>query len=178
MPEQFKSKNGATIAGHSAKWSDSKRGQNSHEAGRGSRGSRNQGTGEAGKSNTTTDTVVDTTKMSPEDKLKYFNSLGLLGAQTSTKQPPKAAPHTPPAQDAKSLVSTLQGQWSDVFQSPNHVRQLISDLKSVHPAKFKKAVQAAYRATQEATIDMKDPSDIYDYISSAIEQYTYDGDDF
>lgn len=175
MPEQFKSKNGATIAGHSAKWADENRRKDSHQAGQGSRGSRNQGTGSAGKAQTSTDTVVDTTTMDPEQKLKYFNSLGLLGAQASTKQPPKAAPHTPPSQDAKTLVSTLQGQWSELLPS-SHVRQLIGDLKSVKPAKFKKAVQAAYRATQEATIEDSDPISVHDYISSAIAPFTYDDD--
>lgn len=176
MPENFKSKNGATLAGHSAKWSDENRRANSHNAGQGSRGSRNQGTGLAGKAQTSTDTIVDTSTMKPDEKLKYFNSLGLLGAQDKgSKQPPKPAPQKPMPTDSKTLISTLQDQWKDAFKADTrHSKRLIGELKEVAPAKIKKALQAAYRATAEITAREDDPATIAEYISDAITPFTYE----
>lgn len=173
MPDNFKSKNGATLAGHSAKWSDENRRSNSFNAGGGSRGSRNQGTGAAGKANTTTDTIVDTSRMKPDEKLKYFNSLNLLGP--GSKEPPQPAPHKPMPQDTKSLVSTLQDHWKDAFKGDTrHAKRLLAELKDVAPAKVKAALQAAYRATAEITASESDPNAIVEYISDAIAPYTYD----
>ncbi|EAZ2022839.1 hypothetical protein BZF66_05965 [Salmonella enterica] len=176
MPGQFRSKSGATIAGHSDKWSDENRRRNSFNAGQGSRGSRNQGTGAAGQAQTKTDTIVDTSRMKPEEKLKYFQSLGLLGHQEKgSKEPPKAAPQKPMPTDSKSLISTLQDQWKDAFNGDvRHSKRLIAELKDVAPAKIKKALQAAYRATQEITAREDDPLAIVEYISDAIVPFTYE----
>lgn len=168
----MKHRNGALVQ-HSTKWSDENRRKNSYNAGAGSRGSRNQGLGQQGINNTKTDTVVDTTKMNPDEKLKYFNSLNLLGPKS--KAPPEAAPHKPIPQDTKSLVSTLQEHWKDAFNGDTrHAKRLLSELKDVAPAKVKAALQAAYRATAEITASESDPSAIVEYISNAITPYTYD----
>lgn len=175
MPNNFKSKNGATLSGHSAKWSDENRRKNSFNAGAGSRASRNQGLGQKGIDNTSTDTIVDTSKMKPEEKLRYLNSLGLLGPQSSSKEPPKPAPQKPMPTDSKSLISTLQDQWKDAFKGDvRHSKRLIAELKDVAPAKIKKALQAAYRATQEVTAREDDPLAIAEYISDAIIPFTYE----
>lgn len=174
MPGQFRSKSGATLAGHSDRWSNENRRTNSHNAGMGSRASRNQGTGSAGQAQTKTDTIVDTSKMKPDEKLKYFNSLNLLGAQDS-KEPPKAAPQKPMPKDTKSLVSTLQDEWKTVFKGDTrHPKRLIAELKDVAPAKVKNALQAAYRATAEITAREDDPLAIVEYISDAITPFTYE----
>lgn len=174
MPGKFQDKNGGLIAGHSDRWSDENRRKNSFNAGAGSRASRNQGLGQKGIDNTKTDTIVDTSKMKPDEKLKYFNSLNLLGAQGS-KEPPKAAPQKPMPKDTKSLVSTLQDEWKTVFKGDTrHPKRLIAELKDVAPAKIKNALQAAYRATAEITAREDDPLAIVEYISDAITPFTYE----
>ena len=65
------------IDGHNEKWNDINRPKNSMNAGAGYRGKRNQGLGKAGIANTIPTDGVDTTKMSPDEKMKYFKSLGL-----------------------------------------------------------------------------------------------------
>lgn len=176
MPGKFQDKNGGVIAGHSDRWSDENRRKNSFNAGAGSRASRNQGLGQKGLDNTKTDTIVDTSRMKPEEKLKYFQSLGLLGHQEKgSKEPPKAAPQKPMPTDSKSLISTLQDQWKDAFNGDvRHSKRLIAELKDVAPAKIKKALQAAYRATQEITAREDDPLAIVEYISDAIVPFTYE----
>lgn len=171
MPDNFKSKNGATLAGHSEKWSDAKRRANSHQAGQGSRGSRNQGTGDAGKANTIASQGIDTSKMKPDEKLRYFNSLGLLGA--TPEQPPKQ--EKPMPKDNKSLISTMQDDWKTAFKGDiRHAKRLMSELKEVSPSKVKSALQAAYRATAEITARSDDALEIVEYISDAITPFTYE----
>ena len=169
MPGQFRSKAGATIAGHSDKWSDENRRANSHQAGQGSRGSRNQGTGAAGKANTVATGTIDTSKMKPDEKLRYFNSLNLLGPDT------KKEPARPMPTDNKTLISTMQDDWKAAFKGDvRHSKRLISELKDVAPAKIKKALQAAYRATVEITAREDDPQAIAEYISDAITPFTFE----
>lgn len=171
MPGQFRSKSGATLAGHSDKWSDENRRSNSHNAGQGSRGSRNQGTGAVGKANTVTDTLVDTSRMKPDEKLRYFQSLGLMGGKPS----PEPEVQKPMPKDSKTLISTLQDDWKTAFKGDvRHSKRLISELKEVAPAKVKQALQAAYRATAEITAREDDPLAIVEYISDAITPFTYE----
>lgn len=173
MPGQFKSKAGATIAGHSDKWSNDRRRANSHDAGQGSRGSRNQGTGEAGKANTIASDGIDTSRMKPEEKLRYFNSLGLLGPKSNEPEQPK--PQKPMPTDNKTLISTMQDDWKSAFNGDvRHSKRLIGELKEVPPAKIKKALQAAYRATAEITARESDPLAIVEYISDAITPFTFE----
>ncbi|WPK19227.1 hypothetical protein [Salmonella phage SD-6_S16] len=80
MPSNFTDKNGGNMAGHSDKWSERNRRPNSYQAGQGSRGSRNQGTGLAGKANAEAGEVKSTENMTELEKLRYVNSLGLLNA--------------------------------------------------------------------------------------------------
>lgn len=172
MPGQFRSKAGATLAGHSDKWSDENRRTNSHNAGQGSRGSRNQGTGAQGKANTIASDAIDTSKMKPEEKLRYFNSLNLLGPDT--KEEPKK-PQRPMPTDNKTIISTMQDDWKAAFNGDvRHSKRLISELKEVPPAKIKQALQAAYRATAEITARESDPLAIVEYISDAITPFTYE----
>ena len=175
MPGQFRSKAGATLAGHSDKWSDENRRHNSHAAGQGSRGSRNQGTGAQGKANTVASQGIDTSKMKPEEKLRYFNSLGLLGPKSEPEievEPPKHHQQAPV--DSKTLISNLREQWSEIFgENAGLMKGIISTMKQVPPAKFKKAAQAAYRATAEITAKTDDIYDIQEYIQNAINEIAY-----
>lgn len=177
MPGQFRSKSGATLAGHSDKWSDENRRHNSHAAGQGSRGSRNQGTGAQGKANTIASQGVDTSKMKPEEKLRYFNSLGLLGPKSEPEievEPPKHHQQAP-VFDNKTLISKLREQWSEIFgEDVGLMKGIINTMKQVPPAKFKKAAQAAYRATAEITSRSDDLYDIQEYIQNAINEIAYE----
>lgn len=175
MPGQFRSKAGATLAGHNDKWSDENRRKNSFNAGGGSRASRNQGTGAQGKANTVASQGIDTSKMKPEEKLRYFNSLGLLGPKSEPEievEPPKHHQQAPV--DSKTLISNLRDQWSEIFgENAGLMKGIISTMKQVPPAKFKKAAQAAYRATAEITAKTDDIYDIQEYIQNAINEIAY-----
>lgn len=158
MPEQFKSKNGATIAGHSAKWSDSKRGQNSHEAGRGSRGSRNQGTGSAGKANTVASDAIDTSRMKPDEKLRYFKSLGLLGKEPEPEPVPKANP-----------VQELSSKLGKIFQAqPNMLMDIVNKLKSLPKEELKHKALDILNVMNDNT--STDPNQVHGAIMSVFNQ--------
>lgn len=64
------------IAGQSAR--NRQQGYNATGATHGTHGTTRQGQGEQGRINQAPTDEVDTTKMSPEEKLKYFQSLGLI----------------------------------------------------------------------------------------------------
>ena len=175
----FRSKNGATLAGHSSKWSNANRRSTSHDAGQGNRGSRNMGTGMQGKLNTMPSQGIDTSKMNPEEKLKYFNSLGLMPGNISgpaPKEQPKPEVKPEPAQEPRTKVQALTQDLSKIFHdNPGYLSMIVKSLKSVPPAKFKKAVFAAYRAMQEITAqDNVQQGDVLEYILDAIDNSTYE----
>ncbi len=172
MPGTFRSKNSATLAGHSDKWSNSNRSASSHDAGQGSRGSRNQGTGMQGKLNTMPTQGVDTSKMKPEEKLKYFRSLGLMPGAEPTPEPEVQPEPKPERNKVQALTQDLQKVFAN---NPNYLHSIVQQLKEVPPAQFKKAVFAAYRAMQEATAQQNvDPKAVLKHIEDAINQSIYD----
>lgn len=155
MPGNFKHKNGTTIAGHSDKWSNVNRRTNSHDAGLGARGSRNQGTGIEGKQKTIPDDLVDTSKMNNSEKLKYFNSLGLL--QPEQKQ----------ELSIKSWPETLRKVFKD---EPVYIKDISTALKSVPKDNYQHAIKAGVNSTQETMQYTDDVYDIYAAIIKAIQQ--------
>lgn len=171
MPGTFRSKNGATLSGHSDKWSNANRATNSHDAGQGSKGKRNQGTGIQGKLNTMPTQGIDTSKMKPEEKLKYFQSLGLM---PGVKPEPEVKDEPAPQIDSRNKVQALTQDLSKIFSNnPGYLSSIVTQLKEVPPAKFKKAVFAAYRAMQEITSkDNVDPHSVHEYIQNAIIEST------
>lgn len=172
MPGTFRSKSGATLSGHSDKWSNDNRRPTSHDAGQGSRGSRNMGTGMQGKLNTMPSQGVDTSKMKPEEKLKYFKSLGLMPGSEPTPEPEV---QKDPVHNDRNKVQALTQDLQKVFADrPNYLHSIVQQLKSVPPAQFKKAVFAAYRAMQEATAQSNDPDAVLSHIQSAIDNSTYE----
>lgn len=172
MADNFKSKNGATLAGHSYKWSNNNRRTSSHDAGQGRKGSRNQGTGIQGKLNTMPSTGVDTSKMKPEEKLKYFKSLGLMPGAEPTPEPEVQPEVKPERNKVQALTQDLQKVFAN---TPNYLHSIVQQLKEVPPAQFKKAVFAAYRAMQEATSQANvDPKAVLKHIEDAINQSIYD----
>lgn len=178
MRGTFRSKNGATLSGHSDMWSDKNRSANSHDAGNGRHGKRSQGTGIQGKLNTMPSDGVDTSKMKPEEKLKYFNSLGLMPGKgvAPDAQPPAKEVHKDPVANSRNKVQALTQDLAKVFaDKPNYLTSLVQELKAVEPAKFKSAVFAAYRAMQEVTAqDNVAQADILEHILSAIRNSSID----
>lgn len=172
MPSNFKSKNGATLSGHSDKWSNDKRRPTSHDAGQGSRGSRNMGTGMQGKLNTMPSQGVDTSKMNPDEKLKYFKSLGLMPGSKPTPEPEVKQD---PVHNDRNKVQALTQDLQKVFaNNPNYLHSIVQQLKEVPKEQFKKAVFAAYRAMQEVTAQENvDPNEVLSHIQSAIDNSTY-----
>lgn len=167
MPGQFTDKNGGLMGGHSDKWSDKNRRTNSYQAGQGSRGSRNQGTGEAGKANTVASDAVDTSKMSPEEKAQYFQSIGI-----QPKQPPAKAlsVQTEPAADQPQLnpVKELSDRLGKVFSTkPTLLQGIVKQLQSVPKEELKNKAQAVLKSMQNNT--STDPNEVFRTVMNAIE---------
>lgn len=162
MPTNFTDKNGGLMAGHSEKWAEKNRSNKSFNAGSGSRASRNQGTGEKGKANTVPSTGIDTSKMEPEEKLKYFKSLGLMGD--------KPEPLEEPAPKNETSVSILRQELKNVFpDNPGYATQILSFLRDVAPKdKFKYFAQKAYRAIQDVTLETDDQRKIANYVMDVL----------
>lgn len=185
MPENFKSKNGATLSGHSEKWADQNRRKDSHAAGQGSRGSRNQGTGAAGKANTVASQGTDTSKMNPYEKLKYFNSLGLLNptqkqqladmdaaraAQAAPKAPEAPAPKAEPAAapKAQNPVKELSDRLMKIFaQKPNLIQGIVQSLQAVPKEQMKDTAQRVLDSMNGNS--STDPTEVFSTVMKAIE---------
>lgn len=155
MPGKFQDKNGANLSGHSDKWSDKNRRSTSHEAGAGRKSSRNQGTGLAGKANTMPSDAVDTSKMNPEQKQKYFNSLGL-----NPLAPPAEKPTENPV---PGLVERLRQTFKD---HPVLMRSIVTALQVI-PKSSLPGIAANIIAAL-ATYDSNDPQEVHDKIISLI----------
>lgn len=169
MPGQFTDKNGGNMAGHSDKWSDKNRRPNSYQAGQGSRGSRNQGTGDAGRANTVATDTVDTSKMSKEDKLKYFNSLGLLTPaqkkeikpEPVQQAPAKAAPSTNP-------VKELSDKLGKIFASkPQLIQGIVKALQAVPKEQLRDKAQAVLSSMEGNS--STEPTEVFSTIMKALE---------
>lgn len=162
MPSNFTDKNGANMAGHSDKWSDKNRRSNSHDAGGGSRGSRNQGTGIQGKANTLPSHDVDTSKMNPEEKLKYFKALGLL-------KPDQGLSHDRPEREKAFSIESFGAELRDFFKhDPKHISAIVNELKETPKEHFKAVAHTAFRAFHEAKEKTENPAEVYAYIEKAI----------
>lgn len=175
MPGKFTDKNGGNMAGHSDKWSDQNRRHNSHQAGQGSRGSRNQGTGTAGKDNTVASGGTDTSNMTKLDKLKYFNSLGLLSpAQKqeldAMENPPQQAQPKPEAKPiiASNPIKELSDKLGKIFaHKPQLLQGIVQELKGVEPSELKTKAQAILGAMQKNT--STEPTEVFSTIMKAIQ---------
>lgn len=179
MPGQFTDKNGGLMAGHSSKWADENRRKNSYQAGQGSRGSRNQGTGTAGRAQTVASDEVDTSKMNPEEKLRYFNKLGLLNptqkkqladidAQKSQpKEEPKPSEAPKSAPSSVNPVKELSDKLQKVFKDkPQLLMGIVNDLKAVPKDDLKDTAERILQAMNKSTSN--NPAEVFSTISQAI----------
>lgn len=176
MPGKFTDKNGGNMAGHSDKWSDENRRKNSFQAGQGSRGSRNQGTGEAGKANTVASQGIDTSNMSQHEKLKYFNSLGLLNPQQKqqlaaldkAQEQPKAAPEAPEQPKAVNPVKELSDKLGKIFANkPQLIQGIVKALQAVPKEQLKDKAQAVLDSMKGNSSN--NPVEVFSTIMRALE---------
>lgn len=170
MPEQFKSNAGGLMAGHSDKWSDKNRRSNSHNAGAGRAGSRNQGTGAAGKANTVATDTIDTTKMTPDEKLKYFNSLGLLKPQQAkpdahtANKPQQTQDSTPKTENPVKVLSDRLGK---VFSTkPEMLQDIVKHLQSIPKEQLKQKALDIISAMKDNS--STDPNQVHGAIMSVL----------
>lgn len=180
MPGNFQSKSGATLAGHSDRWSDKNRRSNSFNAGSGSKAARNQGTGEAGKANTVASQGTDTSKMNPHEKLKYFNSLGLLNptqkqqladmdAAQNAPQQPKAEPKAQATPAAQNPVKELSDRLMKIFaRKPDLLQGIVKTLQAVPKEQMKDAAQRVLDS-MKGNISTE-PTEVFSTVMRAIEQ--------
>lgn len=151
MPQTFKHKNGTTIAGHADRWSNNERRPGSHEAGQGKKAARNQGTGEKGKESTLASTGIDTANMNKEDKLKYFQSLGLMPGEE------------------KLTIKNWPEKLRELFDGETvYIKDIADALKSTPKQKYKDAIEAGLNATKEVLHKALDVYDSYEFILNAI----------
>lgn len=178
MPGQFTDKNGGNMAGHSDKWSERNRRQNSYQAGQGSRGSRNQGTGLAGKANAEAGEVKSTENMTELEKLRYVNSLGLLNAtqkqrladmeraekeQAVPKEEPK-----PEAPKAANPVKELSDNLGKIFANkPQLIQGIVKALQAVPKEELKGKAQAVLDAMKGNK--STEPTEVFSTIMRALE---------
>lgn len=154
IPGKFVNKKDATMAGHADKWSHGNRRSNSHNAGEGGEhSSRNQGTGLQGKLNTMPSQGIDTSRMNPDEKLKYFKSLGLMPGREPTPEP-----------SIKDLPNVLRAMFKD---EPTYIKDITTALKAVPPAQYQAAVKAVFHAAHNTESD--DVYDKYEAIMNAIQ---------
>lgn len=153
----MKNINEGGIDGHSNKWANANRRASSHEAGQGSRGSRNQGTGLAGKANTVASAGIDTSQMSNADKLKYFKELGILGA--------------PEAEPKPFTMQNFVSELSDAFQGrPQYLQAITKELHGLDKGALRHAAEEAWNALQRIQSKTKEPRDIAEYVLKSIRQ--------
>ncbi|WOL22987.1 hypothetical protein [Escherichia phage vB_EcoM_JNE01] len=178
MPGQFTDKNGGNMAGHSDRWSDANRRKNSYQAGQGSRGSRNQGTGLAGKANAEAGEVKSTENMTELEKLRYVNSLGLLNAtqkqrladmeraekeQAVPKEEPK-----PEAPKAANPVKELSDNLGKIFANkPQLIQGIVKALQAVPKEELKGKAQAVLDAMKGNK--STEPTEVFSTIMRALE---------
>lgn len=179
MPSNFTDKNGGNMAGHSDKWSERNRRPNSYQAGQGSRGSRNQGTGLAGKANAEPGEVKSTENMTELEKLRYVNSLGLLNATQKQRladmereEKEKTAPaKEEPKQEAPKAVNPvkeLSDKLGKIFANkPQLIQGIVKELQSVPKEELKVKAQAVLDAMKGNT--STEPTEVFSTIMRALE---------
>lgn len=152
MPQKFTHKNGANIAGHADKWSNDQRRDNSHDAGQGSKGSRNMGTGLAGQLNTMPTDSKDTKDMKYSDKMKYFNQLGLLSDKA-------------PKPQLKDFPDLIRSTFKDERE---YLKDISQALKAVPRNEYQAKVQAALDSFYNTSQESDDVYDLYAAIMQAL----------
>lgn len=169
MPSQFTDKNNGRMSGHADRWSHKNRRPGSHEAGQGSKGSRNQGTGAAGLANQQASDAVDTTKMSKEEKMKYFNSLGLL--KNPAPEAPAASPSEPAKQEAPKAVNPvkeLSDRLGRVFaQKPQLMQGIVKALQELPKEGLKDAAKRVLDAMSASS--SSDPQEVFSTVMQAVQ---------
>ena len=175
----MKHRNGALVQ-HSNKWADENRRKDSHAAGQGSRGSRNQGTGAAGKSNTVASQGTDTSKMNPHEKLKYFNSLGLLNptqkqqladmdsqAAPKAPEPTQVKPSTKSTTPSVNPVKELSDRLIKIFaQKPNLIQGIVKSLQAVPKEQMKDTANRILKSMEGTS---NEPTEVFSTVMKAIE---------
>lgn len=180
MPQDngdMKHRNGGLVQ-HSDKWADRNRRKNSYQAGQGSRGSRNQGTGLAGKANAEAGEVKSTENMTELEKLRYVNSLGLLNAtqkqrladmeraekeQAVPKEEPKAE-----APKAANPVKELSDNLGKIFANkPQLIQGIVKALQAVPKEELKGKAQAVLDAMKGNK--STEPTEVFSTIMRALE---------
>ncbi|MCU6293990.1 hypothetical protein KWI11_21325 [Escherichia coli] len=179
MPSNFTDKNGGNMAGHSDKWSERNRRPNSYQAGQGSRGSRNQGTGLAGKANAEAGEVKSTENMTELEKLRYVNSLGLLNAtqkqrladmEREEKEKSSPAKEEPKQEAPKAVnpVKELSDKLGKIFANkPQLIQGIVKELQSVPKEELKVKAQAVLDAMSGNT--STEPTEVFSTIMRALE---------
>lgn len=179
MPGQFTDKNGGNMAGHSDKWSDANRRKNSYQAGQGSRGSRNQGTGLAGKANTEAGEVKSTENMTELEKLRYVNSLGLLNPTQKQRladmeraekeqEAPQPEQPKPEAPKAANPVKELSDNLGKIFANkPQLIQGIVKALQAVPKEELKGKAQAVLDAMKGNK--STEPTEVFSTIMRALE---------
>lgn len=180
MPGEFTDKNGGKMAGHSDKWSDQNRRKNSYQAGQGSRGSRNQGTGLAGKANAEAGEVKSTENMSELEKLRYVNSLGLLNPtqkqrladmERAEKEQSTPAPKEEPkaeAPKAANPVKELSDNLGKIFANkPQLIQGIVKALQAVPKEELKGKAQSVLDAMKGNK--STEPTEVFSTIMRALE---------
>lgn len=181
MPQDngdMKHRNGGLVQ-HSDKWADRNRRKNSYQAGQGSRGSRNQGTGLAGKANAEAGEVKSTENMTELEKLRYVNSLGLLNATQKQRladmereEKEKSAPaKEEPKQEAPKAVNPvkeLSDKLGKIFANkPQLIQGIVKELQSVPKEELKVKAQAVLDAMSGNT--STEPTEVFSTIMRALE---------
>jgi hypothetical protein len=95
---------------------------------------------------------VDTSRMNPDEKLKYFKSLGLMPGREPTPEP-----------SIKDLPNVLRKMFDG---EPTYIKDITTALKSVPPAQYQNAVKAVFHAAHNTESD--DVYDKYEAIMNAI----------
>lgn len=180
MPGEFTDKNGGKMAGHSDKWSDQNRRKNSYQAGQGSRGSRNQGTGLAGKANAEAGEVKSTENMTELEKLRYVNSLGLLNPtqkqrladmERAEKEQSTPAPKEEPkaeAPKAANPVKELSDNLGKIFANkPQLIQGIVKALQAVPKEELKGKAQSVLDAMKGNK--STEPTEVFSTIMRALE---------
>lgn len=83
------------IDGVAKKWEKAHATKNNYNAAGGASMSRKQGTGELGLAQTVPGEVTDTSQMSPEEKFRYLQALGMIPGKEPEKVQPKPDPSVP-----------------------------------------------------------------------------------
>lgn len=154
------------IDGHSDKWADKHRPKNSFNAGAGNRASRNQGLGAQGKQNAQASQGIDTTKMSPDEKMRYFKSLGLMPTGSTESSPEDKKEFSAKAELTGDFVQDMKSTFN---QKPMLLKQLFDALNELPVHKKKRAQGAVYQEIKDML--GSDPDLIFKSAMSVLDEF-------